>query len=287
MTQGWGHDPSGDPTGDADDDATRSFPPVTPDTGPGVPSGADLTGPPPVSGDNPFRDAGAWGRPGQGGQQGGQDPYPVPTWSQPATPFPAEPYGAAPYATGETGPGGGTGGNGNGLRIAVVVLVVLLVVAVGVILATQWNSLFGKGDSSATGVTTTTVTPPPADAGAQGDGTRGDGPGGDDGAGDGADSGARPTDPGLPGGVLAVNAAARNGEPVGNFNAVWKSGPTSDDFAVAVRDAFVDAYLDNRETSQTVNAYSPATYQSYAMTCTDTGSYVHCTGGNNANVYIA
>lgn len=282
MTQGWGYTPSGDPTG-GDEDATRSFPPVTPDAGP-----ADMAGPAgqagqagPAYGANPFREsAGQWD--GQdAGPQGMQNyrdhPEQQPEWGQgwqPASPFPAG-------GTGQGGSGGAGGKGGNGLRIAVIVLVVLLVVALGVILGTQWNSLFGKkGSGSASSAATTTVVVPPADSGSSDSSSAGS-------AGSGSDSGARPTTADLPGGVLAVNSAAMSGEPTGNFNSVWKSGPTSDGFALSVRDAFVDAYLSNHRTSQTVTAYSSTTYQSYSMTCTDAGSYVHCAGGNNANVYIA
>ena len=39
--------------------------------------------------------------------------------------------------------------------------------------------------------------------------------------------------------------------------------------------------------SATVYAWSPVTQQSYAMNCRETGSYITCTGGNNAVVYIS
>lgn len=97
----------------------------------------------------------------------------------------------------------------------------------------------------------------------------------------------RPEDPDLPSAAAPVNPAARNGEPAGNFNNVYLSGPTSEEFALIVRDEFVDQYLDTKRTTAVVQAYSPTTEQSYSMDCQDKGSYVHCTGGNNANVYIA
>lgn len=97
----------------------------------------------------------------------------------------------------------------------------------------------------------------------------------------------RPEDPDLPSAAIPANDAARNGEPAGNFNNVYLSGPTSEEFALIVRDKFVDQYLDTKETSAVVEAHSPVTGQSYSMDCQDRGGYVHCTGGNDANVYIA
>lgn len=97
---------------------------------------------------------------------------------------------------------------------------------------------------------------------------------------------ARPSDPRLPSDAVAVNSAARS-QSAGDLNAVWKSGPTSDDFALAVRDAFVEAYLGDRSFDQEVDVYSSVTGQSYTMRCSDNGEYVHCRGGNDANVYIA
>lgn len=98
---------------------------------------------------------------------------------------------------------------------------------------------------------------------------------------------ARPTSPSLPGGVTPVNDAAMTGAPTGNFNSIWLSGPTTPGFAENVRNAYVDAYRVDRETDQTVVAASPTTGLTYTMTCVDKGSYIHCTGGNDANVYIA
>lgn len=182
--------------------------------------------------------------------------------------------GQSAWAPTGPGDGGGAGGNGGrGAKIAIIVLVVLLVIAVGVILATQWNNLVGgDDDSSASPATTTMVLP------ADGSGSSGQ---------DSSSSASRPTTPNLPSGVTAVNAAAINNEPTGNFNSVWLSGPTTPGFAENVRNAYVNAYLSNRKTDQTVTASSPSTRRTYTMTCVDKTSYIHCTGGNNANVYIA
>lgn len=103
------------------------------------------------------------------------------------------------------------------------------------------------------------------------------------------DNDSRPKNPRLPGYANPVNDSARGSNPGGDLNSVWKSGPTSDSFALAVRDAYVDAYLDGDEDefNHVVEAYSDVTGTSYTMTCRDNGQYVHCTGGNDANVYIA
>lgn len=162
---------------------------------------------------------------------------------------------------------------GNGKKAALITLIAgLLVIALGGLLALQWDNLVGDDDSgndAEPGVSTIVITPTEGSGSSAGD------------------NAARPTSAALPGGVIAVNFAALNGEPTGDFNSVWKSGPTTDAFAIAVRDSYVDAYLDNRKTDQVISAYSSTTYLEYTMTCVDKGSYIHCTGGNDANVYIA
>lgn len=93
--------------------------------------------------------------------------------------------------------------------------------------------------------------------------------------------------PGIPGGARAVNAPALNGEDPGSYSNVYLSGPTSDDFAMNVHEAYLNSYRNTGQKSGHVNAYSPATGRSYDMTCNDEGSYVHCTGGDGAHVYIS
>lgn len=101
-------------------------------------------------------------------------------------------------------------------------------------------------------------------------------------------SSARPEDPNLPGSAVPVNDAARNGEPAGDFNNVYRgSDITSEPFSLAVRDAFVEQWIDTKETDVTIDVYSTVTGQTYAMSCSDNGRYITCTGGNNAIVYIA
>ena len=256
MTQGWGYTPpegsgSGAPGGGGDD-ATRIFPPVTP--GQAGAGGYQH---------NPFQ-SGQWGAQGPQGQN--------------------QPQGYPQNQQNQRGQQGQQGnGGGNGTKIALIIVVILLVIALGVLLATQWNSLFGSDDSDngvSSPATTTVVVPP--DAGGSGD--SGDT---DDSAPTTTASQARPTSADLPGGVTPVNAAAQNGEPTGNFNSIWLSGPTTPGFAENVRNSYVEAYRVDRKTDQTVTASSPTTGQTYTMSCSDQGSYIHCTGGNDANVYIA
>ena len=77
-----------------------------------------------------------------------------------------------------------------------------------------------------------------------------------------------------------------SGDP-GDFNLAYAgTGVTSCPFAQAVRDSFVEHFLDTGNTSGTITAYSTVTGRSYTMTCTDDGDYVTCRGGNNAVVHI-
>lgn len=97
----------------------------------------------------------------------------------------------------------------------------------------------------------------------------------------------RPEHPDLPGGAIPANDAARNNEPGGNFNSVYRGTEvTSEPFANAVRDAYVKHYVDTHEYNAMIEAYSPMTKQNYTMDCSDNGEFVTCTGGNNAVVYI-
>ncbi len=100
-------------------------------------------------------------------------------------------------------------------------------------------------------------------------------------------AGERPTEENFPIPVTPVNSAAINDEPAGKFTKYFKSGPTSDPFATAVGDQFRINYNATGKTSDELQVFSPVTNQSYTMQCVDRHSYVHCTGGNNANVYIS
>lgn len=99
---------------------------------------------------------------------------------------------------------------------------------------------------------------------------------------------ARPKTPSLPSGAIPANESARNSEPAGDFNNVYRGTEiTSEPFAQSVRDAFVEHYLATKNTSGTIEAYSSVTGTSYTMNCRDNKQYVTCTGGNNAVVYIS
>ncbi|WP_291479539.1 hypothetical protein [Corynebacterium sp.] len=227
-----------------------------------------------------------WGRPGTTGDDDSTREFrpapgpgnPYPQWGQAAGGQPD--WGTPPAQPDQTGQRRGRGAG----PVLLVLVPVLIIVFVAALLIWKWDDLFGSdGDSGAAGPTITSQAPPPTGEPSDGPSTTEAPP--ETGA-------ARPDRPDLPAGAEPVNAAARANEPTGDFNSVYKSPPagdnyTSDEFAEAVRDAFVEAYLDNRETDQTLDVRSPVTGDSYRMTCTDEGSYVHCTGGNNANVYIA
>ena len=103
----------------------------------------------------------------------------------------------------------------------------------------------------------------------------------------GSGSATRPTRENFPISVVPVNTPAINNAPAGNFQKIFKSGPTSDTFAYSVAESFLSNYYATGNTSASLTVYSAVTGQNYYMTCTDRGSYVHCTGGNNANVYIS
>ena len=97
----------------------------------------------------------------------------------------------------------------------------------------------------------------------------------------------RPEHPALPDGAQPVNDAARNNEPGGDFNNVYRgSTVTTEPFANIVRDEYVKHYVDTKELNATIDAYSPITKQTYRMDCSDNGKFVTCKGGNNAIVYI-
>lgn len=98
---------------------------------------------------------------------------------------------------------------------------------------------------------------------------------------------ARPEFPQLPSGAVAVNDAALDGQPGGDFNNVYRgSSVTSSPFSLAVRDAYVRNYVETGQLNATVDVFSTVTNTSYSMSCSDNGQYVTCTGGNNAIVFI-
>jgi hypothetical protein len=183
--------------------------------------------------------------------------------------------------------------------IAIPLLVIILV---GALLMWKWDDFFGSDDADNAQAPQAAATESQESGGDDSNGSGSDEESTEAAESEGADSadsadsdaanGARPKEADLPAGSEPVNAAARNDEPAGNFNNIYKSPQvgdsyTSDDFAEAVRDAFVDAYLEDKEIDHVLDVYSDAARRSIEMTCRDAGSYVHCSGGNNANVYIA
>ncbi|MBC2682058.1 hypothetical protein GSS87_06575 [Corynebacterium sp. 4HC-13] len=102
------------------------------------------------------------------------------------------------------------------------------------------------------------------------------------------ESSARPKFPDMPSNAVPANDAAAAGKPAGDFNNVYiGSSVTSKEFAREVRDTFVDEWVSHEKTNTTIDVYSPVTHQNYSMKCVDNNSYITCTGGNNAIVYIA
>lgn len=99
---------------------------------------------------------------------------------------------------------------------------------------------------------------------------------------------ARPEYPDLPAGAVAANAAAGSGSSAGDFEKAYTgSQVTSAPFAAEVAAVYRDHYQRTGELNGVIEARSPVTGQTYSMSCRDNGSYVTCTGGNNAVVYIS
>lgn len=234
----------------------------------------------------------AWGQPGPGptpwAAGAGQSPYPPgPPPQQPQySPYQGDPQ----YQQYPQYPQEDDKSSGGGRLFFIIAIPLLIIILVAALLVWKWDDFFGSDDSASQGVPTAPQQPgtapdaaPDADADADED---------EDADSD-QDQG-RPRDPDLPDDVVPVNAAARNNEPAGDFNNIYTSPPgtssyTSPEFAEAVRDAFVDAYLDSDdgETNHVLDVRSPVTGDTYQMTCDDNGKYIHCHGGNDANVYIA
>lgn len=158
-------------------------------------------------------------------------------------------------------------------RNPVWMILALLLVAALAVLATAgyflgWFNVAGGGGGPVTSTYTSTVrvppqneTPPPAPA---------------------------PAAASVPAGAIPANEAARTNAPTGDYNSVWRGTEvTSEPFARAVRDVFVNNYLATNRTEDTIFVYSTVTGQTYEMTCRDHGAYIACRGGNNAVVYIS
>lgn len=99
---------------------------------------------------------------------------------------------------------------------------------------------------------------------------------------------ARPEHPELPSGFIPINEAAQSSTPAGDLNNVYTgTESTSHEFALVVRDEFVRNYLNTGELNGRIQATSPVTGLTYEMSCSDNTSFITCSGGNNAVIYIA
>lgn len=269
------------------------------------------------------QDPGQWGQAGAGASQQWAQQNPYGAQGQSAQ-WQGQDYGAQGYNNqgyggpnygnqgypeqSYAGPGGQWQGQGyenqgyqeqpeeksNGRNILIIVLLVLALLAAVAFAVFWFTGKPGEGKSSEqTTVSSSEATDARGtedeDADAQGDDRDEDANREDEDEDTDDEAESRPKNPRLPGYATPVNSSARSSNPGGDLNSVWKSGPTSDSFALAVRDAYVDAYLDGDEDefNHVVEAYSDVTGTSYTMSCRDNGEYVHCTGGNDANVYIA
>lgn len=80
-------------------------------------------------------------------------------------------------------------------------------------------------------------------------------------------------------------AADTGGRSKADFPNFGANSATSDEFARAVYNSWIDQYIATGETAPILNVTSPVTGESYAMTCTYSVN-VTCSGGNNARVMI-
>lgn len=84
-------------------------------------------------------------------------------------------------------------------------------------------------------------------------------------------------------GEAPADTGGRSKADYPNFGA---NSATSDEFARAVYNQFIEEYIATGNTSPSLQVASPTTGETYTMTCTPSTMYVTCTGGNNANVGI-
>lgn len=212
----------------------------------GVPGSSDA---------EPTRELGPVGAPGPQGPAWGdsRQVFPRPGGSFPQEPPPEPVLGSSPQG----------GGSGKGPVILLVILIVLALIAlVGVLF---WafgdrGSDEAGGDAPGAGRTSTRVVTSTRSSTVT----------------------TEAEEPSIPG-AKEVDT----GYPVGEYrNVVTTGGVTSDGFAAAVRDAFVEEYEDDGETDVTLRVRSDATHKTYTMSCRDEGDHVHCAGGNNANVHL-
>lgn len=192
-----------------------------------------------------------------------QGPPGQPSWGPP--PNPSAPATEPPRKS--------TAGKKALVGVLIALVVVAVVVAAAVFFFNSSRSTSGAARSTVVQTVTEFVDPPEGDPG-QSEPE--------------AEEPGRPTSPQLPAGAAAVSSEALNGAPAGSFRNVYTgSSVTSAPFAEAVAQAWRANYDSTGELTATVTAYSPVTGASYSMRCNDNGSYIACTGGNNAVVYVA
>lgn len=212
---------------------------------------------------------------------GGYGSYQESTWQEyPQQQFPQQQYSqqAWPRQGGQQGPGGGYPQQGGEekkgfptrLLIAVVTLIVILLLAlagtVGYMMLRSNSTQESPGASTQAEPEVATVT-----ATEQAPTTAAQAP---------AQDNRRVLGP--PSWASAVDT----GYTAGSYKNTYKSGPTSDSFARAVRSTFVQNYTRTGATNATLEVHSSVTGRNYTMHCSDESSYVHCSGGDNANVYL-
>lgn len=160
-----------------------------------------------------------------------------------------------------------------GVLIALALAVVAGIAGAAMFLFDSSRTASGSAQSTVVQTVTEFVDPPAGDAGQQEPE---------------AEDPARPASPQMPAGATAVSSEALRGEPAGSFRNVYTgSSVTSAPFAEAVAQAWRANYDRTGALNDTITAYSPVTGVSYSMQCNDNGSYVTCSGGNNAVVYLA
>ena len=85
---------------------------------------------------------------------------------------------------------------------------------------------------------------------------------------------------------LPADATPVTEEPVGDFNAVWRSGDISEEDAQLVRDEFVRGYLADGATERAVTVHFPVTGDTETFHCAQEIDVVRCVGVY-AQVFIA
>ncbi|MGN0095942.1 MAG: hypothetical protein ACI38U_07760 [Corynebacterium sp.] len=80
--------------------------------------------------------------------------------------------------------------------------------------------------------------------------------------------------------------ADTGGRSKADFPNFGGNSATSDQFARAVYNQFIEEYIATGNTSPSLQVASPTTGETYTMTCTPSTMYVTCTGGTDASVGI-